>query len=125
MANNEKTSFSFDRTINTVPECGSRIDTAFYEGNVSTISVGATVYSRNANQWHTRMHTGGVRNDIAVGGISRPRRKGLEGIPDIRIASATEDGNYSFIAQFEEAVVNEWGNTYNAGSEIVESPRIQ
>lgn len=87
IANNEKTSFSFDRTINTIPECGIRKDTAFYEGAVQPISIGTQIYSRNPNQWQTRMHTGGIRNDITVGGTTTPREKGLQPIPNIRIAS--------------------------------------
>lgn len=131
IANNEKTGFSFDRNITTIPECGERIDNGYYESALNPISVTAQVYSRNANQWQTRMHTGGLRNDLIVGGTSSPRKKGLQGIPNIRIASGSltqnegESPEYQCIAQFEEAVVDSWGNTYNAGSEIVETPSIK
>ena len=125
IANNESTSFGFSRQIATVPDCGERIDNAYYESGVQAISITAKVYSRNGNQWQTRMHTGGVRNDIeAPNGTSRPRRKGLQTIPNIRIATATTDGDYSCYAQFENISVKSWGNTYNINSEIVESPSL-
>ena len=131
IANNEKTSFTFSRTINTVPDCGERIDTAYYESAIQPITITSQVYSRNGNQWHTRMHSGGIRNDIAVGQTSSPRRKGLQPIPDIRIASGTatespsDSPDYSFVAQFEDATVDNWGNSYNSNSEITESPTIK
>ena len=125
IANNESTSFGFTRQVNTVPDCGERIDNAYYESGVQAISIGARVYSRNGNQWQTRMHTGGVRNDIvAPNGTSSPRRKGLQTIPNIRIATATSDGDYSCYAQFENISVKSWGNTYNINSEIVENPSL-
>lgn len=124
IANNEQTNFSISRSIQTVPDCGERIDTAFYEGGVQAITIGARVYSRNANQWQTRMHTGGVRNDIAVGGKSSPRKKGLQTIPNIRIATATSDTKYECFVQFNDVSVDSWGNTYNMNSEIVESPKL-
>lgn len=125
IANNEQTSFGFSSQVSTVPDCGSRIDTAYYESGVSAISIGARVYSRNGNQWQTRMHTGGVRNDIvAPNGTSKPRTKGLQTIPNIRIATATTDNKYSCYAQFENISVNSWGNSYNINSEIIESPKL-
>lgn len=134
VANNERTGFTFSRTINTIPECGERIDNGYYESAINPIPITAVVYSRNANQWQTRMHSGGIRNDLSADGennMSSPRKKGLQGIPNIRIASGSltesegESPAYSCIAQFEEAVVDNWGNTYNSGSEIVESPTIK
>ena len=127
IANNEKTGFTVTRTVTTVPSCGQRIDSAFYESSVQPISVTSQIYSRNANQWQTRMHTGGVRNDIAVGGTSSPRNKGLQPVPDLRIISGTEASNspYSCAVIFKDVVVNSWGNTYTANSEIVESPTLQ
>jgi len=125
IANNEKTSFNISRSVRTIPECGERIDTGFYESPVSAIPLTSTVYSRNPNQWQTRMHSGGIRNDIAVGETSTPRRRGLEPIPDIRIASSSDSDRYVCSAQFEECVVDSWGNTYNANSEITESPSLK
>lgn len=125
IANNEQTSFNFSRQVSTVPDCGERIDTAYWESGIGAIKIGARVYSRNGNQWQTRMHTGGVRNDIsAPNGVSKPRRKGLQTIPNIRIATATSDGNYSCYAQFEDINVDSWGNSYNMNGEIVENPSL-
>lgn len=124
IANNEQTSFNFQRQIQTVPDCGERIDTAFWESGVSAIKIGAKVYSRNGNQWQTRMHSGGIRNDIAIGQVSKPRRKGLQTIPNIRIATATSDLDYTCYAQFEDISVDSWGNTYNMNGEIVENPSL-
>lgn len=130
VANNERTSYKFSRTIRTVPECGERIDSGYFESAIQPITISALVYSRNPNQWQTRMHTGGVRNDISVGDTSRPREKGLEPIPNIRIASGTpaEGSNipdYLCYAYFENVSVDSWGNTYNATSEITESPSLR
>lgn len=134
IANIERTGYKFTRTITSIPDCGERIDTAYYESNVSPITITAQVYSRNANQWQTRMHTGGIRNDINTSSptnVSEPRRKGLEPIPNIRIASGSRIKNegeipdYLCYAEFEDAGVDSWGNTYNPGSEITESPTIQ
>lgn len=125
IANNEKTGFTISRSVTTVPSCGMRIDSAFYEQAVSVINVSSTVYSRNPNQWQTRMHTGGKRNDITVGQTSSPRTKGLEPIPDMRIASQTSDGIYSCYVTFKDVAVDSWGNSYNTNSEIVESPTLK
>ena len=131
IANNEKTGFTFSRTISTVPDCGARIDTAYYESAIQPIGITALVYSRNPNQWQTRMHTGGARNDLTTSGAtSKPRNKGLEAIPNIRIASGTPNPynrtpDYLCYAEFEDVVVDSWGNSYNSGSEITESPTLK
>lgn len=138
VATNEKTGFTFSRTVSQIPDCGERISTGFYESSISEISIDAQVYSRNPNQWQTRMHTGGIKSDIGLEGntqglpnTSRPRRKGLEPIPNIRIASGSytesvdETPDYTCYAEFEDCVVESWGNRYNATSEIVESPSLK
>ena len=125
IANNEKTSYSITRTVNTIPECGERIDTGFYESPIASIPLTSTVYSRNPNQWQTRMHTGGIRNDIALNGTSSPRKKGLEPIPNIRIASSSDNNRYVTYAEFEEVVVDSWGNSYSSNTEITESPSLK
>ena len=125
IANNEKTSFSFNRSVQTIPECGERIDTAYQESGIQPIGITSTVYSRNPNQWQTRAHSGGIRDDVAVGSTSQPRNKGLQPMPNIRIASQSADTQYDCYAEFEDVVVDSWGNSYNSGTEITESPTLK
>ena len=78
------------------------------------------------------MHSGGVRNDIGISGNSRglpttssPRKKGLEPIPNIRIASSSNENRYVTYAEFEDTVVDSWGNSYSSNTEITESPTLK
>ena len=132
IANNERTGFTFSRSTSTIPDCGQRIDTAFYESAIQPITITSLVYSRNPNQWQTRMHTGGARNDLnlTTNTTSSPKEKGLEPIPNIRIESGTPNdsgrtADYLCIAEFEDCVVDSWGNSYNSQSEITENPTLK
>lgn len=132
IANNEKTGISISQNVSTLPTCGSRFDSAYYEGQVQPISVTTSVYSRNPAVWYLRMYSGGYDNTIADNSASpssnvsySPYPKQLKPVPLMAIASSDSTGAYTSTILLTDVMVESLAQTYSSSNEIVDAPTLK
>lgn len=140
IANNERASWKANRTINTVPNSCGRIDKASYESAIQPITLSSTVYSRDVDQWLSRFRNGGAQSEISAtySGLDNDTadgmlERGLTPMHEVLICSHDDSAENcsgsspdNFLrVYFSEVGIDSWGNTYNTGSEITESPNMK
>lgn len=124
IANNERTSMSINQQVSTLPTCGSRFDSDFYEGQVSKISTEMSVYSRDPQLAYLRVYTGGEKTDISGKGTYSPRQKAIKPLPEMRIVSTYDNDNYKCEVVMSSVLFESISLSLNAGSQIVDRPTL-
>ena len=127
LANNERTGFTLNSSVSTIPTCGSRFDSDFYEGQLGVISVTSRVYSRNPETWYLRLYTGGEDPTIDDSSSFQygPKSKNLRPLDSVSIVSTSADSNYSCKVLFENVTVESMSKALKSGSEIVDEPTLK
>ena len=126
IANNEKTGIQLSQSIATVPSCGTRFDTAFYESAVQPVSVTAQVVARNPKTWYLRMYSGGETYGMANNTTYRPYPKALKPIKRMRIKSTADDTEqYMATVELYDVTVESMRQQYNPQQPIVDSPSLK
>lgn len=127
IANNERTSMSISQQVSTIPTCGSRFDSDFYEGQVSKISTEMSVYSRDPQLAYLRVYTGGEKTDLSSMTSTTkfsPRMKGIKPLPQMKIASTYENDDYFCNVVMSSVIFESISMSLNAGSQIIDRPTL-
>lgn len=127
IANNERTSMSISQQVSTLPTCGSRFDSDFYEGQVSKISTEMSVYSRDPQLAYLRVYTGGEKTDLSdITSTTKfsPRMKGIKPLPQMKIASTYENNDYICNVVMSSVIFESMNMSLNAGSQIIDRPSL-
>ena len=122
-ANNERTSMSISQQVSTLPTCGSRFDSDFYEGQVSKITTEMSVYSRDPELAYLRVYTGGEKITTENSPYS-PRQKGIKPLPQMKIVSTYDDTTYKCEVIMSSVIFESMSLSLNAGSQIVDRPTL-
>ena len=130
VATNERCSMSLNQQVSTLPSCGTRFDSDFYEGQVSKISTEMSIYSRDPQMAYLRVYSGGKVQDINKENTYTPYSKSIKPVPEVRISSSYKDDssvtakNYGCEMIMDSAIFESMGMSLSAGSQIVDRPTI-